>query len=132
MKDWVGDAAGNSMIEVFVDINNIFNVRNAAGVNARTGDPIDDGVNFYKPITDFSSVIYYRDANYGRVESISTEQYNGYGERYYNVNGDHGNKGTVTQMDRFLSFTQYLENVIQFRGNFQQPITVYFGMLFRF
>jgi len=121
-----------SEIEFFVDINNIFNVRNAVGVYSRSGDPLDDGVNFYKPITDFSPVVYYRDANYGRVESISTDQYSQYGERFYNVNGDHGNKGTVTQMDKFISFTQYLENIVQFRGNFLAPITVYVGLLFKF
>lgn len=132
LKDWFGDGAGNSMLELFVDIDNIFNLRTVAGVFSRTGDPIDDGVNFYMPITNFSPTVYYKEANYGKAESFSQEQYSQFGERLYSPNGDLDHNGSITQIEKYHSFTNYLENIRAFKGNFQAPITVYFGMMLRF
>ncbi len=132
LRDWFGAGAKNSRIEFFVDINNILNVSYPVGVFARTGDPIDDGVNFYRPITDFSAVVYYREADYARAESFSTDQYTIYGDRFYNVNADFDGNGLVTREEKYQAFTKYLEDVRRFRGNFLAPRTVYAGIMFRF
>ena len=132
LKDWFGESAGKSSLTFFVDIDNMFNNRQAASVFSRTGDPIDDGTNFYKPITDFSPTQYYRYANYGIAESFSTDQYNIYGERYYGINGDVDKNGVVTLAEKAQRFEEYLEVVRRFKGNFMAPITVYCGLMFRF
>jgi outer membrane receptor protein involved in Fe transport len=132
LKDWFGDGAGKSSIEFFVDVNNIFNNRSVAGVYARTGDPIDDGVSFYRQLTDYVATTYYAEANYGIPESFSAEQYSYFGERFYNINGDFDRNGNITIDEKRKSNDKYLEDRISGRGNFQAPITVYFGLMFRF
>ncbi len=132
LKNWFGDAAGNSSIQFFVDVNNLFNIRNAVSVYSRTGDPIDDGIRFYKPVKDFPRITLYKEANFGISESFSTQQYSRFGQRLYNVNGDWDKNGTVTLLEKRLSYEKQLEDARQFRGNFQYPITVFFGLMFRF
>lgn len=132
LKDWFGDGAGRSKIDFFIDVDNLFNVRNVVGVYSRTGDPIDNGVSFYVPITSYPATTYYKEANYGIPDSFSAEQYSRYGDRFYNVNGDWDKNGTVTQLEKRLSSEQQLEDSINFRGNFQAPITVHFGLIFQF
>ncbi|MGQ9818407.1 MAG: TonB-dependent receptor [Candidatus Kapaibacteriales bacterium] len=132
LRDWFGDQAGNARLEIFVDVNNLFDLTSVAGYFARTGDPIDDGVNFYRPVTDFSAIVFYRDADYARAESFSTDQYTIYGDRFYNVNADFDLNGLVTREEKFQAFTKYLEDVRRFRGNFLAPRTVYAGIMFRF
>lgn len=132
LRDWFGESAGYSMLEFFVDINNILNLRSVAGIYARTGDPIDNGVNFYVPITNYPATTYYAEGNYGIPESFSAEQYSIYGDRFYNINGDWDKNGSVTQLEKRMSGEQQLEHSINFRGNFLAPITVYAGFMFRF
>jgi len=132
LRDWFGEQAGNARLEFFVDVNNLFNLTSVAGYFARTGDPLDDGVNFYRPETDFSAIPYYREADYARAESFSTDQYTIYGDRFYNVNADFDRNGIVTRTEKFQAFTKYLEDVRRFRGNFLAPRTVYAGIMFRF
>lgn len=132
LRDWFGDMAGNSRIEFFVDVSNLLNVTSVASYFVRTGDPNDDGVNFYRPITDFSAVVYYREGDYARAESWSADQYSIYGDRLYNINADFDRNGLVTRDEKFQSFTKYLEDVRRFRGNYLAPRTVYAGIMFRF
>jgi outer membrane receptor protein involved in Fe transport len=132
LRDWFGDGAGHTKIDFFVDINNVFNNRSAYAVYSRTGDPIDNGVSFYVPITSYPATTYYKEANYGIPASFSAEQYSRYGDRFYNVNGDWDKNGTVTQLEKRMSSEEQLEDSINFRGNFLRPITVFFGLIFRF
>ncbi|MCX7880677.1 MAG: carboxypeptidase regulatory-like domain-containing protein [Ignavibacteria bacterium] len=132
LRDWFGESAKNARLEFFVDVNNVFNLTMAVAHFARSGDPIDDGVNFYRPETDFSAIVYYREADYARAESFSTEQYTIYGDRFYSVNSDFDRNGIVTRTEKFQAFTKYLEDARRFRGNFFAPRTVYAGIMFRF
>lgn len=132
LRDWFGDGAGNSRIEFFVDVDNLLNYTGVVSYFVRTGDPNDDGVNFYRPVTDFSAVVYYSHADYARAETYSSDQYSIYGDRLYNINADYDRNGLVTRDEKFQSFTKYLEDARRFRGNYFAPRTVYAGIMFRF
>ena len=132
MRDIFGDGAGNSQIEFFIDINNILNRTAVAGFYTRTGDPDDDGVSFYRTPSAFSATTYYKEADYGNPESFSTDQYDMYGNRYYNENADFDGNGLVTQQEKYDSYVNYLKDVRSLRGNYQLPRTVYLGLMFRF
>ncbi|MCX7735370.1 MAG: carboxypeptidase regulatory-like domain-containing protein [Candidatus Kapabacteria bacterium] len=132
LRDWFGSGAGSTAIEFFFDITNLFNNTQVASYFARTGDPDDDGVNFYRPVTDFGSTPYYKEASFGRSESIASDQYDLYGNRFYSEKSDFDKNGIVTQEEKFLAFSRYLEDVRKFRGNYQAPRQVWLGFMFRF
>lgn len=132
LADYFGDGAGLSTIEVFVDIYNITNRTAAVGVFSRTGDPLDDGVSFYRGPGDFSATPWYKEADFGVAETIGADQYDSYGNRLYNALADHDGNGIVTQDEKYNSWVNALEVSRSFLGNFQYPRTVYFGVLFRF
>jgi hypothetical protein len=133
LKDWFGDGAGNSSIEIFFDIENLLNNTQIASFYTRTADPNDDGVSFYRKQTDIgSSVAYYKEADYARSETFGSEQYDSYGNRLYSTYADFDNNGIVTQAERFQSYINYLTTARQFKGNYLAPRQVYFGMMFRF
>jgi hypothetical protein len=131
LKDWFKDM-GNSSIEIFVDVNNILNNRAVTGVNSITGDPIDDGITFYRQKGQFSATTYYKTANYGITQSFSNDQYDNFGQRLYSVYADYNNDGFVTQDEKFQSYVNYVSTAISGQGNYGAPRTIYFGMMFRF
>ncbi|NLO18963.1 MAG: TonB-dependent receptor [Ignavibacteria bacterium] len=132
LKDYFGDGAGNTSIEFFFDINNVFNRTAIAGFYTRTGDPDDDGDSFSRTLSYFSSTAYYKEADYGKAETFSIDQYDYVGNRLYSENADHDKNGIVTQAEKYQSYVDYLETSKSFRGNYQAPRTVYFGLMFRF
>ncbi len=132
LSDWFGDGAKMSQIEFFAQISNLFNFTGVTGYNARTGDPIDDGVSFRRPVSDFGLTPYFKEANFGRAETLSSEQYDTYGNRFYSEAADFDKSGTVTQEEKWTSYSNFLLDRAQFRGNFMRPRTVYAGIMFRF
>lgn len=132
LSDYFGESVGHTSIEFFFDVYNLFNLTGVTGVYSRTGDPIDNGSTFSVEQGQFSAAPYYKEANYSIAETIGSSQYNQYGERLYSENADIDNNGIVTQLEKYKAFQRYVETTIQFRGNFQSPRSVYFGMIFRF
>lgn len=132
LKDVFGESAGNTQVQIFVDINNLLNRTAVTGVYATTGDPLDDGRTFDRQVGDFNSITYYKDPTYENPSSFASTQYDAYGDRLYNANADFDGNNLVTQAEVFESYFRYIDKVISFRGNFQIPRTIYFGMMFRF
>ena len=132
LKDWFGDGAGHSAIEFFVDIYNLFSRAAVTGFYTTTGDPIDNGISFYRNPGNFSSGLLYEKADFSNVRSFNPEQYDNFGNRTYNPNGDFDGNGIINQEERFDSYILQLETSTQFQGNYQSPRTVYAGVMFRF
>jgi outer membrane receptor protein involved in Fe transport len=133
LKDIFGENAGqNSTVEFYFDITNILNRTAATGVYSTTGDPIDDGRTFDKKVGDFSSTPYYKNATLENPATFSASQYDLYGNRIYNEAADFDKNGIVTQTEHYEAYFKYIETLVQFRGNFQTPRQVFFGMMFRF
>ncbi len=132
LKDIFGESAGNTTIQFFVDITNLLNRTAVLGLYSTTGDPIDDGRTFDRQVGDFSSITYYKEATFENPTTFASAQYDLYGDRVYNENADFDKNGIVTQAETFESYFKYIDKIIAFRGNFQAPRTIYFGMMFRF
>ncbi len=132
LKDYFGDGAGNMAISFFVDVNNLFNRTAIVGFYTRTGDPDDDGVSFSRPVDYFGPTSFYKESNFGIAETFATNQYDYLGNRLYSEYADHDKNGIVTQAEKYESYVNYLETSTAFRGNYQSPRVVYFGLMFRF
>jgi outer membrane receptor protein involved in Fe transport len=133
LKDIFGDNAGqNSTVEFYFDVTNLLNRTEAINVNSTTGDPIDDGATFIKKVGDFSSTQLFKTATLENPATYASSQYDVYGNRIYNEAADFDKNGVVTQAERYEAYFKLVENNVQFRGNFQIPRQVFFGMMFRF
>ena len=132
MKDFFGDGAGDSQLELFIDFNNLLNRTAARFYYPRTDDPDDDGISLYRSIGFFSPVPYYEEANFGIAETFTIDQYDNYGNRLYSLEGDIDKNGIVTQTEKYQNYLDYIETLMAFRGQYQTPRRVYFGLMFRF
>lgn len=132
LKDFFGDAAGNTKISFFIDIFNLLDRTVPTAYYARTNDPDDDGQSFYKKVTEFTNVVYYEKADFTNANSVNINQYSEYGDRMYSVNGDVDKNGVTTRDEQFQMFQKYLTDARSFRSNYQAPRTVYFGIKFDF
>ncbi|MFA6570627.1 MAG: hypothetical protein WCT77_05260, partial [Bacteroidota bacterium] len=132
LRDWFGESMGTSSVEFFFDVNNLFNLRGVTGFYTTSRDPNDDGVSFYYGPGSFSSTPWYKEANFGMPETFMPDQYDNFGNRLYNLNSDFDNNGIVTQNEKFQAFKKNLEVARKFQGNNQTPITVWFGLMFKF
>ncbi len=132
LNDIFGESAGKTTIQLFVDINNLLNRTVVTGLYATTGDPLDDGRTFDRQVGDFNSTTYYKEAKFENASTFAATQYDMYGNRLYNEMADFDKNGMVTQAEIFESYFKYIETVVAFRGNFQAPRTIYFGMMFNF
>jgi hypothetical protein len=128
LKDWFGDAAGNTKLNFFVDVYNLLNRTVVTGLNARTADPDDDGVNFYKKVSEMATNTFYKEANWVLAGTYAASQYDVYGNRFYNANADYDKDGGVNMDEQFISFKRYLTDARSFRTNYQTPRTIYFGI----
>jgi len=132
LADYFGESAGLASIEVFLDVYNVTNRTAVTGVYSRTGDPLDDGVSFYRTPGDFSATPWYKDPDFSIAETIGADQYDTYGNRMYNKLADHDGNGIVTQQEKYDSWVTSLELSRSFLSAYQYPRMVYFGVLFRF
>ncbi len=128
LRDFFGDAAGNTRIQFFIDIINLFDRTAPTAYYSRTNDPDDDGTSFYKKVSEFSPVTYYDKADFTKASSFNSNQYDEYGNRLYNEYSDLDKNGLVTREEQFKQFQKYLTDASSFRGNYQAPRTVYFGI----
>lgn len=132
LKDIFGDVVGNTWVDFYVDIYNLFNRRVVRAIYSATGDPIDNGRALEVRIGDFSSVAWFREATYENPSSFSSDQYDMYGNRLYNAASDYNNDGIVTQPEKYESYIRYAKTALSFLSNYSAPRTVYFGFRIRF
>jgi outer membrane receptor protein involved in Fe transport len=133
LKDIFGDNAGqNSTVEFYMQINNVLNRTAAVGVYSTTGDPLDDGRTFDRQVGDFNPTSFFKEASLDNPATFSSSQYDSYGNRLYSEMADFDKNGIVTQAETYESYFNFVETLLKFRGNFQAPRIVYFGIMFRF
>ena len=116
----------------FIDIYNLLNLRYATSVYTTTGDPVDDGVTLQRQMGDFSSVTWYKEATYDNASTFSSDQYDIYGNRYYNANADFDKNGTVTQAEKREAYMNYAKDAMSSLNRFLAPRQIYIGAMFRF
>lgn len=132
LKEIFGDGIGNTSIELFVDIYNLLNRRPALGVYSATGDPINNGRVLERRIGDFESTTWFKDATYENPASFQADQYDLYGNRFYNSASDFNNDGMVTQPEKLQAYMNYAKTSLSFLGNFASPRSIYAGIMIRF
>ena len=132
LSDIFGDAVGNTWIDLYVDIYNLFNITRPIAVSTTTGDPVDNGRSLEVRIGDFNATTWYKEASYENSSSFASDQYDRYGNRLYNENSDFDKNGLVTQAEKYQAYINYVETAWSFLGNYQYPRTVYFGVVVRF
>ncbi len=132
LKDWFGESMGTTQFEVSLFVYNVFNITRAIGLYTATNDPDDQGLAFRRKVGDFSSTPFYKDADFANVSSISSVQYDNYGNRLYSKEADYDQNGIVSQQEKFTSYLEQLETSVQFQGNYQTPRSVFLTIFFRF
>lgn len=132
MKDIFGESVGNTSLELFVDIYNLLNLTPVLGVYSATGDPIDNGTTLDKRIGDFTSTAYFKEATYENTASFAADQYDIYGNRWYNANSDFDKNNVVTQAEQYETYINYVKTALSFLGNYAPPRTIYAGIMIRF
>jgi hypothetical protein len=132
LKDIFGDGIGNTSIELFVDIYNLFNRTEPAAIYSSTADPIDDGVSLNRRAGDFESTTWFKDASYENPASFQADQYDLYGSRFYNSASDFNNDGMVTQPEKLNAYYNRIKTSLSFLGNYSRPRSIYAGIMIRF
>ncbi len=132
LSDIFGDGAGNSVIEIFLDVKNILNRTAATAYYQRSNDPDYDNNTLNRQPGDFSSTAWVKDPSPTDATSTSTGQYDLSGNRLYSAQADFDKDGQVTQIEKFQAYQKYVNDVIKLRGNYQLPRQVYIGAMFRF
>jgi hypothetical protein len=132
MKDFFGDAAGNSSVEFFLDVYNLLNRFEPVAVYNTSGDPDDNGTILNRKAGDFGSIPYYKEANYGISETYDVNQYDSFGNRLYTVDGDRDKNGVVTQIEKYNNYMDYVELLLSYGGNYSFPRTASFGIMVAF
>lgn len=129
----LGDFLGGAkFVDLTLDVNNVLNLTDAIGFYTTTGSPDNDGISLARPQGDFPSTTYYRDANIADKSTIDPQQYDRIGRRMYNPVVDFNSDGKVTAEESYRGYQNYVRTVIDRRGNYQFPRTVFFAVAFRF
>lgn len=132
LKDLFGEAMGNSLMNVYVDITNLLDRNAPIAFNSATGDPVDNGVLLETRIGQFPEGPFYASSVPGISRSRATSQYDDFGNRIYNANADKDGNQIVTQQELYDAFVDYAEDILGFRGNFQRPRQVFVGVNIQF
>jgi outer membrane receptor protein involved in Fe transport len=123
---------GRTAVDLILDVENLFNYTGAVSFFAATRSPDQDGFNLNRRLSDLTSGVYYREADPANKASISDNQYDRYGNRYYQERVDFNKDGRVTPEETFRGYQEYVSMVIARRGNYQFPRRVFFAVSFRF
>lgn len=123
---------GDTELDLFLDVFNVFNFTGAIALFPRTNNPDFDGLALNRQEGDFSGISQFREGNPTRKETFAPNQYDRSGNRLYNARIDTNNDGIVTQAETFAGYQQYVNDVVAQRGNYLRPRQVYFGVRVRF
>lgn len=132
MSDFFGDGAGNTSIDIFVDILNIFNLTDPYRLFDRSNDPDFDNSTLNRFEGDFSNTTWFKQASSTDAVSTRSDQYDRFGNRLYSTQADFNGDGAVTQHEKFLAYQQYVKDYQQLRVNYQAPRQVFVGAMIRF
>lgn len=129
LQDLLG---GNTSVDIFMDVFNLLNYTGAIFFYPRTGSPDNDGAALLRQPGDFPSTAYFKTGDPGRKETFATGQYDRVGRRLYNERVDYNKDGIQTPDETYRGYQEYVNTVVNLRGNYQDPRSVYFGIRFRF
>lgn len=129
MMEWFGE---ETTIDLYLDIQNVFNLRDAVGYYNSNRSPIYNVGIFRQNITNHSVDALYEKAIVSIPESSARSQYDLHGYRQYNSNADLDDNKLVTQDEKYAQTMKYYNDTQRFKQNFQVPIRVSFGLKLRF
>jgi hypothetical protein len=123
LSDIFGDGAGNTAIDLQLEVLNLFNRTEATTVYAATGLGDDDGgTGVYT-----GTVVFKNDptnADGGQLDAL--------GNLKYNTRWDLNKDGQVDLSEQQKAYTQYRTDNYARRTNYQVPLRTYFNVTFRF
>lgn len=138
----LGDIFGKSLkgtnVELYLDIFNVTNNRQAVAWNTATKDPDNNLRLTNVQIGQFNATPFYKEGNYADAQSFTINQYDPFGNRIYQADAsgfarsDVDRNGIITQQEMFDATLKYYEDQLRFKGNYQLPITVFFGIKVNF
>lgn len=138
----LGDIFGESLkgtdVLLYMDILNAFNNRQARTWNTTSKDPDVNPALLETQIGQLAAIPYYKDGDYSNPESFNINQYDQFGYRIYQADGtgyspsDVDKNGIITQQEMFDALLKYYEDTTKFKGNYQIPIQVWFGVKINF
>ncbi len=123
---------GRTAVDLILDVENLLNFTGAVSFYTATRSPDQDGFALNRRPSDFPSTTYYRDPDPSNKSSISVNQYDRYGNRYYQERVDFNRDGRVTPEETYRGYQDYVSMVVARRGNYQFPRRVFFAVSFRF
>ncbi|HEY6172001.1 MAG TPA: TonB-dependent receptor [Candidatus Kapabacteria bacterium] len=123
LSDIFGDGAGNTAIDLQLEVLNLFNRTQAVDVYAATGLGDDDGTN-----GNFTGTVVFKND----PTNADGNQLDALGNLKYNTRWDLNKDGQVDLSEQQKAFTQYRTDNYARRTNYQVPLRTYFNVTFRF
>lgn len=138
LGDVFGDSFKGNNVELYLDIFNVFNNRQAVAWNTASKDPDNNPALLATQIGQIAGINYYKEGNYADPASFNVNQYDNYGYRIYQADksgfapSDVDKNGIITQQEMYDATLKYYEDQLKFKGNYKIPITVFFGIKINF
>lgn len=138
LGDVFGESFKGNNVELYMDIFNVFNNRQAVAWNTASKDPDNNPALLAIQVGQIADIPYYKEGNYADPASFNINQYDQYGYRIYQADetgyapSDVDKNGIITQQEMFDATLNYYEDQLKFKGNYKIPITVFFGVKINF
>lgn len=132
LKDLVGDGVGETSLEIYIDIFNVLNTTGPVRYFTTTGNPDQNGTSYNRGIGEFPATPYFAERVDARPETYATQQFDQFGQRFYNPYADVNLDGVVTQAEKYAGYQRLIATIQSFRNNYDQPRTVALGVRLRF
>ncbi|MBM2816921.1 MAG: TonB-dependent receptor [Ignavibacteria bacterium] len=79
-----------------------------------------------RKVKDFGSETIYKKGDINIPSSISSTQYDSFGNRLYNPASDFNSDGKITQQEKYMAYRRYLEDYIRQQGDMSQLRSAFF------
>ena len=132
LRDLFGESFGNTNLELYVTVSNVFNTTGPVSYYTTTGNPDQNGTSLNRGIGEFPATPYFDKEDPNRPETYGTGQFDRFGTRYYNPYADLNLDGVVTQAEKYAGYQRLVATIQSLRGNYDQPRTFSFGARLRF
>ncbi|MGE3802978.1 MAG: TonB-dependent receptor, partial [Candidatus Kapaibacterium sp.] len=132
LSDIFGESFGNTNLELYVTVSNVFNTTGPVSYYTTTGNPDQNGTSLNRGIGEFPATPYFDKEDPNRPETYGTGQFDRFGTRYYNPYADLNLDGVVTQSEKYAGYQRLVATIQSLRGNYDQPRTFSFGARLRF
>lgn len=131
LADIFGESVGELELSLFADVFNLLNTTGVVNLYNTSGSPTTDDAGFNRQLGDFSTTQFYREIVEARPETYAKEQYDRFGQRFYNPYVDQNLDGVVTQLEKYEGYRRFITTVqastVRNR-NYQEPRSVYVGV----